>query len=444
MTVLVVTLVTALTISGLCSLVEACLLSITPSQVATLSRRQPRVAAAWQNFKSSIERPVAVILIVNTAAHTIGATVAGAQFELVFGTRWMIAFSVALTYVMLQFTEILPKTLGVRYSLALAPVIAPILTVLVRVLSPVLSFVHLVNRPFESRRRAPEQPATLDEIVALAAAARVSQQIDPQQERIIRVASRFDRIRVRQIMTPRTHVDYLRLDQPIDETLRVVQASEYTRLPICDGDLDHVIGFVHIKDLFNHLELMPGRLRLLDQRSPEGELIAVPDGAPGSAVHVIGAGAINLHAIRRDVLFLPDTVSVQQALRQFQQHHTHMAVVVDEYGATQGIVTLEDAIEEFVGEIDDEFDISAPPTLVVESGRFRVSGLYAMRDLCERLGLDDAPAADSDTLSGYITAQLGRFPSVGDVVPLGPYAVRVVAVHRNRVRQAEIDGAESG
>jgi CBS domain containing-hemolysin-like protein len=246
-------------------------------------------------------------------------------------------------------------------------------------------------------------------------------------------------IQVRQIMTPRTQVDYLKLGQPIADTLRVVQSSAYTRLPLCDGDLDHVIGFVHMKDLFNHLELMPGRLRLLDEKTEQGELIAIPDGAPGSAVHVIGSGNIDLQAISRQVLFIPELVSVQQALQQFQEHHTHMAVVVDEYGVTKGIVTLEDSIEQFVGEIQDEFDFAPHSTLIAEGGQYRVSGLCPMLELCERLGIDEVPDADIETLSGHITQQLGRFPQPGDEVTLGPYAVRVLSVNRNRVRQAVIE-----
>ena len=147
----------ALAVSALCSLLEASLLSFPASQVATLSMKRPAVGAIWQKFKTNIEKPIAVILVLNTAAHTIGATLAGATFEKLFGAQWLFVFSLVFTYFMLQFTEILPKTIGVRYSGLMAPMIARPLDYMTRLLSPVLWFVHLVNRPFE---RGQSQGAT--------------------------------------------------------------------------------------------------------------------------------------------------------------------------------------------------------------------------------------------------------------------------------------------
>src|SRR5690606_25349472 len=131
----------------------------------------------------------------------------------------------------------------------------------------------------------------------------------------------------------------------------------------------------HMKDLFNHLKLIPGRLRFADgQTTSDGEAIAIADGLPGSAVHVIGSGDIDLMKIKREVLFVPELLAVPKLLRQFQNSHVHMAVVVDEYGATRGIVTLEDVIEELVGEIEDEFDdVSTPAAFVPEGENYRVS-----------------------------------------------------------------------
>ena len=166
MTLFLTSVFVALLVSALCSVLEATVLSLTPSQVAQLSSRHRRAGAIWQQFKARIDRPIAVILIVNTAAHTIGATVAGAQFELLFGDEGLLWFSLLFTYLMLQFTEILPKTLGVHYNSRLAPLIAVPLAVLIRVLAPVVYLIHFINRPFE-RKRDQSQPAPLEEITAL-------------------------------------------------------------------------------------------------------------------------------------------------------------------------------------------------------------------------------------------------------------------------------------
>ena len=212
-------------------------------------------------------------------------------------------------------------------------------------------------------------------------------------------------------MVPRTHVDFLTIDQPIGELLRTVQKSAFTRLPLCEGDVDHVIGLIHIKDLFAHLKLVAGKLRFTDEKTPEGELIAIADGKPGSQVHVIGSGEINLREIVREVLFVPELTPVPKVLRQFQTSHVHLAVVVDEYGSTVGIVTLEDVLEEIVGEIEDEFDPEKRTDFVAEGGGFKVSGIYPLHDLRDRLNLPELEADDVDTVGGYVVQKLNRWPA---------------------------------
>jgi CBS domain containing-hemolysin-like protein len=237
-------------------------------------------------------------------------------------------------------------------------------------------------------------------------------------------------------MTPRTEVVYLLLDQPLGQILRAVQKSAYTRLPLCDKDIDHIVGLVHMKDLFNHLKLVPGKLKFMDERDPGGELIAVPSGLPGSSVHVIGSGDIDLRHIKRDILFVPEFTPVPKLLRQFQISRLHMAAVVDEYGATKGIVSMEDVLEEIVGEIDDEFDTAAPmPDFVMEGSTIRVSGLYPLHALRERIPIGALESNSVDTVGGYITQELGRLPQPGDTVKIGNYTARVISVQQKRAKQ---------
>jgi CBS domain containing-hemolysin-like protein len=257
------------------------------------------------------------------------------------------------------------------------------------------------------------------------------------EQQILTSAFEFGDLKVRQIMTPRTQADYLRLDQPVGDMLRTVQKSAYTRLPLVDGDIDHVIGLVHMKDLFNHLQLIPGRLRFADAGTPDGEAVAIIDGLPGSAVHVIGSGDIDLRKIRRDILFVPELLPVPKLLRQFQTSHIHMAIVVDEYGTTRGIVTLEDVIEEIVGDIEDEFDTGADTAFVPEGENYRVSGLFPIHELRDRLHLAAGELDDEnvDTLNGYLTMKLGRWPKPGDSVPIGRYIAKVVSINDTRAAQ---------
>jgi CBS domain containing-hemolysin-like protein len=284
-------------------------------------------------------------------------------------------------------------------------------------------------------------PHTADELRTLLMQSIEQGTIAKSTQQILTSAFDFGELKVRQIMTPRTDVDYLLLDQPIGELLRVVQKSAYTRFPLCDGDIDHVVGLVHMKDLFAHLKLIPGRLRFTDEKAPTGETIAIPDGLPGSAMHVIGSGDIDLRMIKREILFVPEMLPLPKLLRQFQNSHVHMAVVVDEYGATRGIASLEDVLEELVGEIEDEFDTGSQPKFVAEGNTYRVGGLYPMHELREKLGLMDEDIGDVDTISGYIVKKLGRWPKVGDTVMLGEYVLKVQSLSQKRVGQVLISKA---
>jgi CBS domain containing-hemolysin-like protein len=176
---------------------------------------------------------------------------------------------------------------------------------------------------------------------------------------------------------------------------------------------------------------MPGRLRFTGEKESD-EVIAVADGLPGSQVHVIGSGDIDLREIKRDVMFVPELLLVPRLLRQFQTMHIHMAVVVDEYGATLGIVTLEDVIEEIVGEIEDEFDKGSPSAFVPEGPGFRTTGLYPIHELRDKLKLKDLEADDVDTFGGLIIKRLGRWPRPGDTVDLGDYTAKVMTVVQKR------------
>jgi len=341
--------------------------------------------------------------------------------------------------------ETAPKNLAIFKADALLPVLAPPLIVFTYIFYPAIwglnaasnALLRLLGVQIEGLGHN-VMPHSADELRTLLAQSIKQGAIAKGTEQILTSAFEFAELKVRQIMTPRTQVDYLLLGQPVGDVLRTVQKSAYTRLPLCEEDIDHVVGLVHMKDLFNHLKLIPGRLRFADATTPEGEAIAIADGLPGSAVHVIGSGDIDLTEIKRDILFVPELLDVTKLLRQFQNSHIHMAVVVDEYGATRGIVTLEDVIEELVGEIEDEFDISTQPAFIAEGESYRVSGLFAMHELREKLALDGLETGEVDTINGYIIQQLGRFPKVGDVIELGRYRARVLTVSQTRVGQVLI------
>ncbi|HTL30122.1 MAG TPA: hemolysin family protein [Tepidisphaeraceae bacterium] len=338
-----------------------------------------------------------------------------------------------------------PKNWAIRYADTVLPAIALPLAIFTYIFYPAIwalnwatnAVLRLTGMPVSDHVHG-GLPHTEEELKSLLAQAVESGTIAKGHERLLTSAFEFGDLKTRQIMTPRTQVAFLKVGQPLGEMLRIIQKSEYTRFPVVDGDIDHVVGMIHMKDLFVHLKLVPGKLRFGDETTADGEVIAIADGKPGSMVHVIGSGEINLKAIRRDVMFVPELLPVSKLLRQFQNTHIHMGIVVDEYGATQGIVTLEDVLEEIVGEIADEFDPQAKSDFVKDGENFRVTGIYPLRELRDRLSLDEIQAEEVDTVGGYIIKELGRFPRPGDTLQVDGYVLRVMSVNQKRVGQVLI------
>lgn len=349
--------------------------------------------------------------------------------------------------------EVAPKNWAILYPDRILPILAVPLVVITYILYPLIWVLNTASNGL-LRLSGVEinhdvhggMPHTEEELRGLLAQAVAQGTIGKGKARILTSAFEFGELKTRQIMTPRTQVDFLKLDHPIADVLKIIRKGGYTRYPLCQGDLDQVIGMVHTKDLFQQLQLVPGKLRFSDEKTPDGLAIAIADGKPGSQVHVIGSADIDLRKIKRDVLFVPELLPVPRLLRQFQTSHVHMAVVVDEYGATQGIVTLEDVIEEIVGEIEDEFDPQSATDFVREGESYRVNGLYPLHALRERLPSLKLEADEVDTIGGYMVQELRRWPRAGDSVHLQAesgdgYVARVVSVQNRQVGQVLITPA---
>lgn len=403
MAIFIFSVLFALGVSGMCSLLEATLLSLTPAQVAQMSQERPRIGAIWQRFKDNIERPIAVILIINTASHTIGATIAGSQFKTIagetFGSNapaYIIGFSVIFTFLMLQVSEILPKTIGVRQNRRIAPLIALPLYWLTRIFSPISYFVHLLNRPFEGKAADGERPATLEQIAALAALARMSKLIGREQERIITGASKLSGRTVGEVMIPLDQITHLSTEQSLDQAVDAARQDPHTRFPIFDkGDPDEVIGYVNFKELI-----------FLRERQPD-----TPD----------------MDDIIRPIQFVRPDEPVPELLEVFVHDHAHMAIVRDEDGKSLGLITMEDIVEELVGELEDEFDRLPRHCHPMRGGSWMIGGGVPLSVVASRLGMGFPETGAS--LSDWLIEKLGKAPKTGASLE---HAGSTFAVHRTR------------
>jgi CBS domain containing-hemolysin-like protein len=220
---------------------------------------------------------------------------------------------------------------------------------------------------------------------------------DAKRDLLENVFELSDRV-ARQVMLPRADVVYLSTERPTAENLALVKSSGHTRFPLCDGDLDKIVGVVHIKDLF---------------RAP-----TIPD---------------DLRRIARPVKFVPATTPLDKLLARMRAERLHIAAVLDEYGGVAGIVTLENVIEEIVGPIQDEFDAERPELVPKGDGYYQVSGAMLVVDLEDELGLEVSDR-DEDTIAGLVLSGIGRRPRVGDRVKVGPLQFEVLEVQGTRIR----------
>ncbi len=316
----------------------------------------------------------------NTAAHTIGAAFAGSAFSDLFAGRWIWVFSLVFTILMIQYAEILPKTLGVRFNGEVAIIVARPLQATVWLMMPVIKLIHLLNRPFESRK-GNLSPTTLEEISLLAGLARLSHQISSRQERIITKVSRLSQQSLAQIMVPLENISFISTAQTISEALITAHIDLHTRFPVCEnGDKDQVAGYINFKELIAFMRLNPS--------NP------------------------SLRGIIRPIKFASPQDSAADLMEIFSEQHIHMAVIRDESGHTLGLVTLEDIVEELVGELEDEFD-RLPRMLYSQDGNSWVcGGGVLLKDLVKesRLNLPES----SETISSWLLSSMSGVPKSGD------------------------------
>ena len=395
-----------LIVSFLCSIFESVLLSITRPQIEVLGRRHARAASLLASFKENMDVPIAAILILNTAAHTIGAAVAGASYSDVFDPATLWIFSIVFTLAVLLLTEIIPKTLGVSYATVIAAPVAHGIRLLTILLKPLVSVSEAISR---SLRRDAVVPITSpEEIRLLAWLGHLRGAVGPLTAGMIVGATQLRHLSADDVMLPRDDVRFLSAEMSRDEALAYVRESGHSRFPFTPtADFDDVSGVVLAKDLLYWL---------LQNDGPQ----------------------IDWEALRQDALVVPNSVPLPQLLKTYQETQRHLAVVVDEYGSVEGIVTLEDVLEEIVGEIRDESDLPIEEFQDKTDGTLVVRGSVDMRKLCSRLGITWDPELEVSTISGLVTETLERIPVVGDVVDWNGYRVEVLRADRRRAKLLSI------
>lgn len=324
MTLLIFYLLLAILVSFFCSIAEAVLLSVRPSYIAMLERKGAKSAKRLKNLRGNLDRPLAAILTANTIAHTVGAAGVGAQATAVFGSEYLGVTSAVLTFLVLVFSEIIPKTLGATYWMHLAPVFGVLIDGLTRLLAPLVWFSGKLTRLI-SRSKHGAKTFSRDEMEAMATIGMSEGVLDAKEMKVVTNLMRLHRLSIKDILTPRTVMFSVPESLTVQAFFREHAAQPFSRIPVYTENADDISGYVLKSDL------------LMAQAEDRFD--------------------VSLSEFVRPFLTVPNTLSASEIFDGLMHEKSHIALVVNEYGVVQGLVTLEDVIETLIGlEITDELD----------------------------------------------------------------------------------------
>ncbi len=403
MLILVLTVLGSLAISFCCSIAEAVVLSVQHAQIEAMGKS--RAAEILREFKREIDIPIAAIVSFHTVAHTVGASVCGAMYVHNMGESSLWVFSLAFTVAVLLFSEIIPKTIGVAYVPQLAASVAYGVTGLAFVLKPVLFLTGLVAKLLRGDQQAPV--TSLEEIRLLVGLGRTEGAVAGRVADMIEGATALRELTAYEVMVPRAQVVFLSGERTVQENLELIRRSQHSRFPYTpDADLDHAKGVILVKDML----FRDGGLANLEE--------------------------VDFNALQTPLLVVPASAPLEKVLRTFQEERRHVAIVVDEYGGTQGLITLEDVLEEIVGEIEDESDRVDQRIFRRADGVFVCRASAETRKLFDILKLDET--AETVTVGGFVADLVGRVPRTGDVVEFHGFQFSVARASARRAERIEV------
>ncbi len=327
------------------------------------------------------------------------------------------AFSFALiTIFHIVLGELVPKSIALQRAEGTALLVARPLYIFAQVFKPFIKLMNSIGNGVVrllGMNAAGEHGSvhSVAELEMLVTESREAGVLDNQEEVMLRRVFNFGEKDANQVMRPRTQVYAIPLDKDLDSVLDIVTREHYTRFPVYQGTIDNVIGVLHVKDLLDRVH----------QKKDQGEFV--------------------LKEILRPVLKVPETIPIEDLLEQMRSRQMHMALLIDEYGGTAGLVTLEDILEEIIGEMRDEFDTDKedyrPALEVLPDGSSSVSGLLSLGDFEEHFGVKFVDP-EYETIGGYVFGQIGSSPTLGDRVEVSPYVLQITELNGLRIARLSV------
>ena len=402
-----------LVLSGLFSGTETAFFSLSNFELSQLEKDHPRRGA---EVRTLLEQPDLLLngillgnLIVNISATAV-ATIVLHQFgqEAALPPRIIYLVDITgMTLVLLIFGEISPKVYAITHAKPLAMRMTGFLRAWLWLTRPIIRLLTGVTSRFKGLLNHGETDREVLEEELKMMVDKTAEQGDLEQEEKRMIHNIFDlsETMVREIMVPRIDIEGVAIDTPMEELIEAVKKTRYSRLPVYQGDLDNIIGLLYTRDLLSNIYE-------LDKPQPLDKMI-------------------------RDVYYVPETKYCGELLREFQEKRVYMGIVVDEYGGTEGLLTVEDIMEEIIGEIQDEHDTEEPLFVQQNQDTYQIDGLMNIENLSEILGID-LEGEGYETLGGFILARLGRLPHPGEWIDVQGFRFIVTKLVKRRISKVRV------
>jgi putative hemolysin len=399
----VVLLVILLVLSGFFSSAETALFSISKTKARHIAKKKSKSYQLIKRMKDDPHRLLSSILIGNNLVNIGAASLATSVTISLFPNHAVGIATGIMTFLILVFGEVIPKSVATRNNILIARIIIYPIYWCSILFYPITLFLNFIPKLTGKIKKTPT--VTEEELMTFVEVVEEEGEIKEEEKRLIHRIFEFDDTSTSEIMTPRTDMFVIEANDEL--VLEDIIESGFTRIPVIENDIDHVIGIINIKDLFLH--------------------------------KITSDTPIDVRKIMTTPYFVPENKKLDRLLHQFKQRKHHMAIVVDEYGGVSGLITLEDALEEIVGEIVDESDKEEPHIVKQKSGKeWRVLGMADIDEVNEIIGMDIPDSKDYDTFSGYVLNTIGRIPMEKEQIPIGTYMITVEEMDGNRVKKYSV------
>jgi gliding motility-associated protein GldE len=395
---------------------EVAIFGLSREEQEKLKERKDKSAHTLRRLLSASHQTLITILTGNVAVNIACASIAAImvteicrhyEVSQAWGIFWSI---VAVTGILLVLGEITPKVIALRNPLPLALKVAIPVMVIKIILYPIVIFFTAITDVVTKLTGAHRIRLTYstDELMTLVEAGEESGQLEETEREMISSIFEFGETLVKEIMVPRTDMKMIQLGVSLQEITEEVREWGFSRYPVFQDNLDNIVGMLYAKDLITYI------------RGDKSDF--------------------DLHKILRPAYFIPENKEISELLKEFQKNKVHLAIVVDEYGGTAGLVTLEDVLEEIVGEIQDEYDQEAPEYVRDSYGAIDANAKMAIKDVNEVIGSDVIPTdGDFETLGGFIYDLTGRIPVLGESSEYGAFRFTVSEVEGQRIKRIKIE-----